>query len=98
MDWIIRDKSLEKKAVFFRFDSGNPEDAMYVYLNKKNIYAIGSVDFLYQFGNRKDLQLYFVSRSNQLGRLENKMQELIRFNKPFGSEYLGVYQINNLRM
>lgn len=77
--------------VFVRADSGNPEDAMYVYLHNRENIRVLPITYLSQISN--DIPRYFVSRGTQMAGLKEKTVELKRFNKPMDDEFVGVYQL-----
>lgn len=91
VSWL-KDQSLHRAiTVFIRADSGNPEDAMYVYLSKEKNIHIYPVSYLSSdtvYNNS-----YFVSRGPALAGLDRRLKEVIRFNKPMDDEYVGIYQI-----
>lgn len=94
VDYIYKDAAGSKAVVFIRFDSGNPEDAAYVYFNKNNI-SISLTDLLPKYQNQKDLKMYYLSRGTQMAGLEGKVRELRIFPKPYDKEYIGVYRMIN---
>lgn len=97
-------KYLEEKAenspviVGVRLDAGNPENAILAYyFNSPKIKAVYfdrqmfSSDF--DFSQIKSpVPIYFVSRSQHQGGLENYLIEEKRFYKPEGKSYFGVYR------
>lgn len=86
----------EKIVVVVRADSGNPEDAMYVYLgNNKNIILASAIrkpqqEDLLPLGN---IPIYFVSRGPQYLDMENMLKEIKIFKKPLGNEFVGIYYL-----
>ena len=98
-DFLITESKKEPIAVFVRFDSGNPEDGMFVYLYRKNIpvaYVPASdpVGYVEKIHERYPHGVfYFVSRGSQLGGLQGHLKEVIRFKKPNDSEFVGIYKI-----
>lgn len=91
-DWITKDAGERLSVVFVRDDSGNPEDAMYVFLRRDNI-KVFPINLLGYFARQKDVRLYFVSRGVQMGGVEKYARLLKRYDKPFGNEYIGIYNI-----
>lgn len=83
--------------VFVRADSGNPEDGMYVYLAKTKNIRVVPVTFMDQLlsttKNIPGISYYFVSRGTQMAKLEHRITELARFNKPMDEEFVGIYQL-----
>lgn len=98
-DWLIGASKKEQLIVFVRVDSGNPEDGIFVYLAHKKIpvHYLPEVDAkIYVdkvIARYPERTLYFVSRGSQLSGLEKQLQQVARFNKPWDSEYVGVYKI-----
>lgn len=82
--------------VVTRFDSGNPEDGIRVLLQNPRI----RIAYLSQLktilpewdraGRRQ--RMYFVSRGSAIAGLEPYVTPLVKFKKPVGDEYVGVYQ------
>ena len=94
VDYIYEDARNKNVIVFVRRDSGNPEDAVYVYLNK-NITSVSLIDFLPRYKKQKDVEMYYLSRGTQMAGLTREVQELKVFPKPYDNEYIGVYKIIN---
>ncbi|MBI4067010.1 hypothetical protein HY407_01400, partial [Candidatus Gottesmanbacteria bacterium] len=98
-DWLTQKSQEKNMFVFIRDDSGNPEEAMVVYLRKNEkiiVLPVGLLDELYK--NRDHLILsdpgfYFVSRGNQLAGMEKRFREVARYPKPQGQEYVGIYEV-----
>lgn len=96
--FIKSDAAGKPSLVFVRVDSGNPEDAVYVLLNREKNFRTLPIIYFPQV--QKELQrikqpinLYFVSRGTQLADMSEKMKELARFVKPLDPEFVGVYRI-----
>lgn len=83
--------------VLLRNDSGNPEDGMFVYLqrNKNIIFAQAT-----QKPKPEELKalskfpIFFVSRGPQFLEMEDWLQEKSIFKKPLGEEFVGVYKVS----
>ena len=99
VDWLKASAKEKTLVVFLRLNSGNPDDALLVYLRKeKNIKVVpvrylGSVIKQIKESKIPDVEFYYVSRGNQLSGLENRLTEKIRFKKPLDSEYVGIYLV-----
>ncbi len=95
--FIARQAQEGDTVVFVRPDSGNPEDAMYVYLSREPWISVVYVNDLGEMLNQKESlnnpTFLFVSRGPQYAGLEGKLFELARFPKPLDDEFIGVYQI-----
>jgi len=98
------DKKSEKGPVFVgvRVDSGNPENAVITYLRLSDrtnpVYLdrrVFDVDLDTYNCLQSRVPLYFVSRDNQTAGLEKYLQELKRFYKPEGKNYVGVYALKH---
>lgn len=96
----VKEKSAGKPTfVFVRNDSGNPEDAVYVYLSKeKNIRVLPTFYLEFIRGEKEALitsgtLFYFISRGPQYAGLESRLTELTRFKKPLDDEFVGVYKL-----
>mgnify|MGYP001558781463 FL=1 len=93
---------LEKKidaspaVIFVRADSGNPEDAMYLYVQKNKNVRVFPLTYLEQVTtgtkNIPGISYYFISRGTQMGGLERQTTQLARFHKPLDEEFVGVYR------
>lgn len=83
-----------------RLDAGNPENAILAYYFGSNkINAIHFDKQLFPAGFdinslKSPLPIYFVSRSQHQGGLEGFLQEEVRFYKPEGKSYFGVYRFS----
>ena len=99
VNWLKKEAKDKPLFVFLRLNSGNPDDALIVYLRKeKNVKIIPVIyldDILKQIKEVKmtKVSLYYISRGNQLANLENRLSEKIRFKKPLDDEYVGIYSI-----
>ncbi|MDP3955475.1 MAG: hypothetical protein Q8Q15_03880 [bacterium] len=97
-DWLKNESEKSPILVITRADSGNPEDAMFVYLSKnKNILLAQTnrepaKEELEPF---KNLPIYFVSRGEQYLDMFDRLEEMAIFPKPLDSEFVGVYKLVN---
>lgn len=96
---------LEKKAaaspivITVRLDSGNPEDAMYLYGERIKNAIVGPENeipsVLQQMNLKKTFfPIYFVSRGDQHGLFSSCLTKQATFEKPLDPEYIGVYEID----
>ncbi len=96
--FIQREASNQNILVGVRLDSGNPEDAVWVYLVNepkiKLIYFLRDDNFWRQLKVVSEkIPVYFISRDNQLLDHENDMREVARFVKPEGKNYTSVQKL-----
>ena len=82
-----------------RLDSGNPEDAVYLYGERiTNAIVLPENDIPHILIQMKPMNviypMYFVSRGDQHGFFKPCMTELKKFAKPLDEEYVGVYSID----
>lgn len=99
-DWLSAESNKQPIVVVTRADSGNPEDAMSVYLSKnKNIYLAQTNRQLAQeeLARLKDVPVYFVSRGEQYLGMKEQLEEIILYRKPEGNEFVGVYRLKILQ-
>lgn len=96
----VKEKSAGKPTfVFVRNDSGNPEDAVYVYLQHEKHIRVLPLVYLDFITSQKDaltssgVSFYFISRGPQYAGRQNQLTELIRFKKPLDDEFVGVYRL-----
>jgi hypothetical protein len=98
---------LEKKAIVspivitVRLDSGNPEDAVYLYGERIRNTIVGPQNDLPAiYDQMKTLGIsypvYFVSRGDQHGLFKSCLEESKKFTKPLDPEYVGVYEIDRM--
>lgn len=95
-DWLNQEAKKQPIVVITRADSGNPEDAMFVYLGKnKNIFLAQTnhQPTSEELAPLKNIPVYFVSRGTQLLNMEKYLKEKIIFKKPLGEEFVGIYQL-----
>lgn len=88
-------------VVTVRLDSGNPEDAVYLYGAHIENAVVGRINNLPTVLTRmreKNIiyPIYFVSRGDQHGFFKPCLNERKKFEKPLDSEYVGVYEINRV--
>jgi len=98
VDWLINKSKKQRILVFIRSDYGNPESAMYVYLDNQRNIKLYPVNLLPQVWsnlkkNKLNYGLYFVSRGSQYAGLEKHLVKKVIFNKPSGKEFIGIYRI-----
>jgi len=83
-------------VVLVRVDSGNPEDAVLLWLrSEKNVLAVYDWEYVGSEMDQADrLPVYFVSRDGNLGMLEDELMELVkRYDKPGESGgYVGLWK------
>jgi hypothetical protein len=95
----LKSKAENKEiTVLVRSATGNPEDAVLVYLRKhKNINTDYLGDSVCSGQVKQDLKrfkepIYFVSRDREYGGNEPCLNEEIKFFKPDGKSFVGVYK------
>ncbi len=98
-DFLKRRSKVRPGVVFVRNDTGNPEGAMFVYLDKATNLRVYYLDLLPAFVRNKQfresgLAVYFVSRGGQYAGMESVLKELARFKKPLDEEFVGVYELD----
>jgi hypothetical protein len=85
----------ERGIVLVRNDSGNPEDAIYIFARFNNNLVILPVEYLnlvrQTTGNGH--KYYYISRGPQYAGIENELSKLAVFTKPVGDEFVGVYEV-----
>lgn len=86
-------------VVFVRNDTGNPEDAAFVYLRDNShvtiIPVIQKDDVMRKLAKvPKEIPAYFLSRGPALLGINEELKELVRFPKPDGVEYVGIYHVS----
>ena len=84
--------------LFVRNDTGNPEDAVFVYCRSNPRILIIPVITKEDVGKAvlsapNKMPLYFLSRGPAVLGMNGELTELIRFPKPTGVEYVGVYRV-----
>jgi len=84
--------------LFVRNDTGNPEDAVYVFCRNNPRISIIPVITKEDVANAvllapNRIPVYFLSRGPALLGMEEELTELVRFPKPVGGEYVGVYRV-----
>lgn len=97
-DWLNQESKRNPIIVLVRADSGNPEDAMFVYLrNNKNIF-IGAINRPLTQSDlvKQEVPIYFVSRGEQYLGMKDFLEEKALFKKPGNSgEFVGIYRITD---
>lgn len=101
VEYLNRASKEEKILVGVRLDSGNPESAIFVYLlknpnleifyyplDKPSIELLTSAEFQYK--------AFIVTRDNQLGGMDNYLEEINKFYKPESKNYVGLYQVKKI--
>lgn len=88
----------EPIKVEVRRDYGNPESAIFAYTNNNENILSTFIDFECKdskavFETDENLTAYFVSRGLNFDRREKCLKEIKKFYKPYGNEFVGVYQI-----
>lgn len=100
IEFLKKEALFSPLLIFVRHDYGNPEDALFALLNKEknikvvyiNYQPLDQVKKLEKAG----IKIYFISRGKQYSGLEKYLKEIIRFPKPVGDEFVGVYQFQVL--
>lgn len=95
-DWLKSAAQKRPILVITRADSGNPEDAMFVYLAKeKNILLAqaGKQPSEQELAPFKNIAVYFVSRGEQCLDMRDQLEEKQIFKKPADAEFVGIYQV-----
>lgn len=97
-NWLNNEAKSKTILVITRSDSGNPEDAMIVYLSKnKNIIPAQTSrePTKEELAPFEGMPVYFVSRGKQYLGMEKRLEEKAIFPKPLDSEFVGVYKLRN---
>lgn len=101
VDYLNQMGEEEKILVGVRLDSGNPESAIFVYLKKNpNIdifyYPLDepSIKFLTTPGF--PYQIFVITRDNQMGGMEDYLEEINQFFKPENKNYVGLYRLRKI--
>lgn len=94
----VQNESRGSQAIILvRADSGNPEDAVFVYADRYPNLRVGyDQSYLRQItrsGYIPPVDTFFISRGTQLGYLKPYLVPLKRFEKPFGEDFVGVYRL-----
>jgi hypothetical protein len=95
-DWLNTESQKQPIVVITRADSGNPEDAMFVYLSKNKRLMLAQISRQptpEELAPLKNIPVYFVSRGNQLLNMEKSLTEKVIFKKPLGNEFVGIYEL-----
>lgn len=100
IEFLKKEALFSPLLIFVRHDYGNPEDALFALLNKEknikvvyiNYQPLDQVEKLEKAG----VKIYFISRGKQYAGLEKYLKEIIRFPKPAGDEFVGIYQFQVL--
>lgn len=84
--------------LFVRNDTGNPEDAVFVYCRSNPRITIIPVITKQDVAKAvlsapNGMPLYFLSRGPAMLGMNGELTELVRFPKPTGVEYVGVYRV-----
>lgn len=98
-EWINEQRPRDQAVVLVRKDSGNPEDGIAVYLAKHPHVIVAPIEAFPSLCRQSaDVPYYFVSRGAQYGTLDvQSLWERMKFFKPLDSEFVGVYQLKNVR-
>lgn len=90
----------KQAVVGVRLDAGIPENAIFAYFNRSK--QIKPIYFDSQILNPEifnydcfttSVPLYFVSRDVHMAGLENYFEEVARFGKPEGEQYIGIHKL-----
>jgi len=100
--WLKDTQKKKSTLVYIRDDSGNPESAVLAYLLREPNYFIDYISHI-QSTNQLLLKraldaqsVYFISRGTQLAHMENHLTLVKKFEKPYDSEYVGVYRFHTV--
>ena len=100
LDYIQEITNGNKAFVGVRLDSGNPESAIFVYLNRNHkllpVYFDGQLFQSVQKGIdciASDIPFYYISRDRQMAGMDRFLQEIKRFAKPEDLSSIGIYQL-----
>jgi len=83
-----------------RGDSGNPEDAMFIYLKDFPNIHVTYLDMECRGGRAffkgylKNVPTYFVTRDNRIEDLGKCISQIKKIYKPDGNNYIGIYKAN----
>lgn len=101
VEYLKKASQEEKILVGVRLDSGNPESAIFVYLEKNP-----NIDIFYypldepsiEFLTAPDFpyQIFVVTRDNQMGGMEGYLEEINQFFKPENKNYVGLYELRKV--
>lgn len=87
----------EETIILVRADSGNPEDAVFVYADRlPNLYVGYDQSYLRQIAREgfiPRMDTFFISRGPQFGYLKPYLEPAGKYTKPFGEDYVGVYRV-----
>jgi hypothetical protein len=95
-DWLNNESQKQPIVVVTRADSGNPEDAMFVYLSKNKSILLTQTSrqpTAEEIAPLKNIPIYFVSRGTQLLNMEKSLTKKMIFNKPLGGKFVGIYEL-----
>lgn len=95
-DWLNNESQKQPIVVVTRADSGNPEDAMFVYLSKNKKIMLAQTSrqpTAEELAPLKNIPIYFVSRGTQLLNMEKSLTEKMIFKKPLDNEFVGIYEL-----
>lgn len=99
IDYLKQEADTTPIIVLVRFDSGNPEDAIRLLLSDNERILVKTVlpneavlPQLRWYATAK-VPVFFISRGSQLLSMDAYFREQTRFTKPFGEEFIGVYQL-----
>ena len=90
------EKEHGKTLVIVRGDSGNPEDAVYLYLSRYGMPVVFNDEFIKnadKFIPTYAPNILFVSRGDRYAEFGKYTYELVRFRKPLDDEFVGIYQL-----
>ncbi|MBI3577422.1 hypothetical protein HY086_05290 [Candidatus Gottesmanbacteria bacterium] len=98
VEWFQTNRRDKPTLVVVRTDSGNPEDAVFVYLQRMPHMTVAYIDWLPDLlqkekGRWRPEDIFFVSRGAQYDGLAQHVKERARFKKPLDPEFVGIYQI-----
>lgn len=102
LEAVDKDRNEKPAIIATRWDSGNPEDAMYVlaplfpglthrYMDRRLPQEAATV-----FQAATKAQVYFVTRKGQYGGFESVLTPIAQFAKPRGAETVEVFQVKPL--
>lgn len=100
VDFLVKENDKKPMVLTFAENTGNPESAMSVYADKKNImngyfelkYLVGLPPETECIEMENGYDIFFVSRNRQLAGFERFVKEVKTVNKPLGKESIGIYK------
>lgn len=97
---IDEDRSGQSAIIAVRWDTGNPEDAIFVYTTRSKNLSAHYMDARLPEETKDVLAasakypVYFVTRKGQYGGFEQYLTPMAQFHKPWGSETVEVFKVD----